>query len=177
MKKILALWVLLLGLVLTAGADLPLNKVQITTQKKSGGNAEVPVSPGGETVRGAEKYTYEITVQNRTSTDLTDLTVDYIVFVERQRLAEKKGAEVVQRVRGTAKLGAVGRTPESVTTNTITLYRENLVGSYHYSDGGRIKAQDSFVGIWVRVSQGGLLIGEAAFPTTLTTRGWENEKK
>jgi hypothetical protein len=54
---------------------------------------------------------------------------------------------------------------------------ENLVGRFHYVNGGRIKAEDSLKGVWVRVSQDGQIIGEYMNPPSLSTRGWDSPTK
>lgn len=175
MKKFL-LGVFSMGLLVAlsdvAVAQLP-GKVQITTQKKRGDDTKGKVGREGSQARATEKQSYAITLQNRTQADLANLTVDYIIFVERQRLGQKRGDEVVQRVKGTLKVETLGRTPQIVTTDEVVLNAENLVGNYIYTNGGRIKAEDSFQGVWVRVSQDGKLIGEYAVPSTMTSRGWD----
>jgi hypothetical protein len=174
--KMFLLPVVFICLAFHAAADLLPGKVQISVQKKKGEEKATPGEEGG-TARAADKQSYTITLQNRTSADLAELTVDYVMFVERQKLGEKKGSEMVERVPGTAKLGALSKKPETVTTGEVTLKASNVVGNYIYSNGGRIKAEDSLIGIWVRVSQGGTIIGEYALPSTLINRGWDKDKK
>lgn len=155
-----------------AVAQLP-GKVQITAQKKKGDEKKGAVRGEGSVAQSSEKQSYTITLQNRTQADLANLTVDYIIFVERQRTGQKKGDEVVQRVKGTLKVENLTRQPQTLNTDEVTLNSSNLVGEWHYANGGRIKAEDSFQGIWVRVNQDGKLIGEYAIPSTMTSRGWD----
>jgi hypothetical protein len=165
-----------IGLLVTmpdvAVAQLP-GKVQITAQKKKGDEKKGAFRGEGSVSQNSEKQTYNITLQNRTQADLANLTVDYIIFVERQRVGEKKGNEVVQRVKGSLKVENLSRQPQTITTDEVVLNSSNVVGAYIYTNGGRIKAEDSFQGIWVRVSQDGKMIGEYALPSTMTSRGWD----
>jgi hypothetical protein len=166
------------GLLVTmsdvAMAQLP-GKVQITAQKKRGDETKGRVGGEGTEAKKSEKQSYSVTLQNRTSADLLNLTVDYIIFVERQKLGRKKGDETVERVKSSLKVESLGRQPQTVATEEVTLNSENLVGDYIFSNGGRIKAEDSIQGIWVRVSQDGKLVGEYAIPSTMTSRGWDKK--
>jgi hypothetical protein len=163
---------LLVAMSDVAVAQLP-GKVQITAQKKKGDDKKGAFRGEGSISQNSEKQSYTITLQNRTSADLANLTVDYIIFVERQRVGEKKGNEVVQRVKSSLKVENLSRKPQTLSTDEVTLNSSNVVGNYIYLDGGRIKAEDSLQGIWVRVSQDGKQIGEYAIPSTMTSRGWD----
>jgi hypothetical protein len=169
---------LLAGFIFTglpARAALP-GKVQIAVVKTKGDTVRAGGKGEGSQAKTTENISYTVTVKNTTFADLPALTVDYVLFVERPKLGEKKREEPrVERVTGSKKLEALPRqTPQVVTTDEVTLTTENLVGNYIYANGGRIKAEDSIIGVWVRVSQDGQIVGEYALPTTITKRGWEN---
>lgn len=168
-----------LGLMLAASdiavAQLP-GKVQITAQKKKGDEKRGAFKGEGSVSKATEKQSYTITLQNRTQADLANLTVDYIIFVERQHAGQKKGQETVERKKGSLKMESLSRQPQTVNTDEIDLNFENVVGNYIYPNGGRIKAEDSLQGIWVRVSQEGKVIGEYALPTTMMSRGWDKQQ-
>lgn len=150
------------------------NQVQITTEKTRGEVNKGKIGAEGSANKSSEKVSYQIKLQDVSFGDFTNLTVDYILFVERQKLGEKKGTEVEERVKGSSAVAALTRKePQSVTTNEVDLKKENLVGTYHFPNGGRIKVEDSVKGIWVRVSQGGQLVGEYANPPTIANRGWD----
>ena len=163
--------VILAGLTFAAAAELP-GKVQISAQKKHAEVEKGTVGGSGSKAKSTNKQSYVITIQNRTQGELRNLTLEYVVFVERQKLGQKKGEETVERVTGTKTVDSLGREPQVVPTDSVALATENLVGTYHYKSGGRIKAEDSLVGVWVRVSEDGKLIGEYALPTTAINRGW-----
>ena len=155
----------------------PLAKVQITAQLKRAAGTKKGNGAAGSQVKATEKVSYALTVKNATFGDLPELTVDYILFVERQKLGEKKtGESPVERVTGTANVAGLPKQgSEVVTTDEVSLKTESLVGGYHYINGGRIRAEDSVVGVWVRVSQAGQLVGEYAMPSTIIRRGWEKK--
>ncbi len=152
----------------------PQTKVQITTEKKPGAVANTAVGRAGSQTKSAENILYVLTLKNISPNDLPGLTVDYLLFVERQRLGEVKNEpSKVERIAASRKVEVLTReNPQVVTTSEVPLNVENLVGHYHYRNGGRIRAEDSVIGVWVRVTQDGQLIGEYANPPTVTKRGW-----
>ena len=165
---------LIMALSDVAVAQMP-GKVQITAQKKKGEEKKGAFQGEGSVSKNTEKQSYSITLQNRTQADMAGLTVDYIIFVERQRVGQKRGQEAVERKKGSLKVENLSRQPVNLATDEVELNFENVVGAYIYGNGGRIKAEDSFQGIWVRVSQDGKLVGEYALPTTMMSRGWDKQ--
>jgi len=154
------------------------DKIVISSQKKP--VATTKVSAGGDGKRGLDKTAavYELKLQNQTLADLTQLTVNYILFVERQKLgARLDQPSPVDRITGTQNIEVLSKSaPQSVTTSEITLNKSNLGGGWTYNNGGRLRAEDSVVGVWVRVLQGGEVIAEYANPPTVTKRGWDVPK-
>ena len=172
MNKITFLFFIAWSLTAVAG---PPAKVQITAEKKRAEAAKGGVGGAGTHAKSGENITYALTLRNISPGDLTGLTVEYCLFVERQRLGEKRtDPSKVERIAASQKVEALTRqTPQVVTSSGVTLNTENLVGNYIFSNGGRIKAQDAVIGVWVRVTQEGQLIGEYANPPTVTKRGWD----
>jgi len=167
----------LVALGLLGMSAMAVDKVQISAQKKRTGVVKGTVGAAGERARDVEKCTYELKFQNQTLADLQKLTIDYIIFVERQKLGEKSTEEGhVDRFTGTKAIDVLtNREPQTITTEEIPLNSSNLVGAYHYPNGGRIKAVDNVVGVWVRVSQDGQMIAEYANPSAVTKRGWDQK--
>ena len=61
----------------------------------------------------------------------------------------------------------------SFTTEAVELKKSNLVGHWHYSSGAKPNAQDTLVGVAVRVYQNGQQFAEYANPSTLAREKWE----
>ena len=59
------------------------------------------------------------------------------------------------------------REKKSFSTNPIELNKSDLVGHWHYESGAKPNAQDTLVGLAVRVYQGGQQFAEFANPSTL----------
>lgn len=152
-------------------------KVEVTAERKRNDVVRGATANGGDFTKGAEKCVYTIKAQSRSFGDLPALDAEYLIFVERQELGQKKGSEVVERVPGSVKIPPLTKKApiQSVPTNEIELRKQGLGGGYIYSNGGRIKAEDNVVGIWVRVMHEGKVVAEYANPSTVTKRGWEKK--
>lgn len=150
-------------------------KVEVSTDRKRTDVGRAgPVSAGDE-VKSSEKYVYAIKVQNREFGDVPPLDVQYVVFVERQKLGEKKDKDTIERVNGTLKTEALTRKvpAQTISTSEIELFKQSLVGNFHYANGGRTRVEDNIVGVWVKVLHEGKVIAESTTPSTVTKRGWE----
>src|SRR6202012_1346265 len=93
----------------------------------------------------SETVIYTLTLQNQTLSDLSKLTVDYIIFIERPKLGQKfDQPSQVDRVSGTQAIDLLtNRAPQSVTTSEIKLGKSSLVGGWSYDNGGRIRGEGS----------------------------------
>lgn len=159
--------------------SVPVEKLNIgvTADRKRVDMERATVVAMGEESKSSEKVVYDLNVQSRSRTAAPSLDVQYVVFVERQKLGRKKDSDTVERVTGSAKTNplSVGSPSQSVTTNEIELWKRNLTGGYIYTGGGRLKVEDNILGIWVRVSKEGQLVAEYINPPTLSKRGWEEK--
>ena len=177
---------LLRGLVATAlmgvflGHADAIDKVMVTSFKRPGDikNVNVGNADGGVPSKNDETVHYELRMQNQTIGNLEKLNVDYVVFVQRQKLGEPISTPSrIDRVSGTQAIELLNnREPQSVTTTDFTLHKGALGGGWTYNNGGRLKAEDSVVGVWVKVSQNGQLIAEYANPSSCKSRGWDKAK-
>jgi len=155
----------------------PPAKVQISATKKRGEVVRAKPGGAGSEAKSTEMVSYVIAVKNVSSADLANLTVDYILFVERPKLGQKKTEpSFVERVKGSKPVETLTRkAPQTVATDEIALTTESVVGSYIFSDGGRIKAEESVMGVWVRVSQDGQMVGEYVAPASIAKQGWDKK--
>jgi hypothetical protein len=164
--------------LLCAHAAAQTDKVQVSVQKKRAEPARAPLSSGGGVAaKAGEKVIYELKLQNQSLSDLQKLTVDYQIFVERHKLGEKVGQEPhVDRIAGSKAIDVLtNREPQTVTTDELQLNKGSLGGGWSYVGGGKVKVEDNVVGVWVRVSQDGTVVGEYANPPNVTKRGWDHK--
>ena len=100
-----------------------------------------------------------------------------MIFVERHKLAEKVGQEPhVDRITGSKAIDLLtNREPQTVLTDELELNKGSLGGGWTYVGGGKLKVEDNVLGVWVRVSQNGELVGEYINPPTIAKRGWDQK--
>lgn len=129
----------------------------------------------GQVAKSTEDCIYTITLTNNAFKDAAAMEVKYVVFVERQRAGEKTGNEHIERVTGSKTVeGIKSHQKTSVETDKFTLNQNQLAAGWHYTNGGKASAKDSVKGVWVRVYQGGTVIGEYVNPSTISKREkWE----
>jgi hypothetical protein len=155
--------------VATAAADN--FDVEIRTVAKMVG-ANQPQNQGHHAT-SKENWNYDITVENKRFQPLTELQVRYMIFYTTAELGSKE-APLQQHQSGSFSIDALRpQERKGAATTPIELNKSHIVGRRHYTNGGRIKAEDALVGIWVRVYQGGQLIGEYANPSTLSREQWQ----
>ncbi len=130
------------------------------------------INPG---VKGKKVETvyYAVNVTNRSFSAQPALQARYVLYVERQKLGEKIGTEKTDRIKGTSAIeGIAPKASISFDTTSIKLSEETLSGNWIYANGGRMKAADKVLGIWIKFFDGDKEVGEYMNPTTLKRYGW-----
>jgi hypothetical protein len=174
MKTIPKPWLLLLAAAFTgitaqaANTDVEIRCVP----KKVDEKADRGRGEGGRATT-KENWVYEVTIENKTFKDLTNVEIKYVIFFKQEKLGSKEAA-AAKRQNGTTTVDVLKpREKKVVKTDPVELKKSNLVGAYHYADGARPNAQDTLGGVWVRVFLGGQQFAEYANPSTLMREKWE----
>jgi hypothetical protein len=129
-------------------------------------------SDGGAAVT-KEHWVYEVTIENKTFRPLSDLELKYLIFLTKEKLGVKAGA-ASNRQNGSVTVGSLQpHEKKTVTTEAVELSKAHLVGNWIYSSGAKPNANDSLVGVWVRVMQNGQQFAEYANPSTLLKEQWQ----
>ena len=129
-------------------------------------------SAGGANIN-REHWAYDLTIENKTFKELADLEVKYVIFFRQEQLGKKADA-MSRRENGSFSIpGLKSHEKKSFTTDAVELKKSNLVGNWHYTSGAKPNAQDTLVGLAVRVYQNGQQVAEYANPSTLTREKWE----
>jgi hypothetical protein len=120
-----------------------------------------------------EHWVYDVTIENKTFKDLSNLEVKYVIFFTQEQLGVK-AAPTKRQQSGSFTIDSIkSHEKKSFSTNPVELNKSNLVGNWIYSDGAKPNAQDKVVGLGVRVYQGGQVFAEFANPSTLLREKWE----
>jgi hypothetical protein len=129
-------------------------------------------SDGGANI-GKEHWAYVLTIENKTFKELADLEVKYVIFFKQEQLGKKTDA-TARRQSGSFSIATLkSHEKKPFTTDAVELKKSNLVGNWHYTSGAKPNAQDTLVGLAVRVYQNGQQLAEYANPSTLTREKWE----
>ena len=120
-----------------------------------------------------EHWRYDITVENKTFKDLGTLDVKYAVFFKTEQLGVKADPTPKHK-NGSFNIPALKpHEKKSFTTDSVELSKSNLVGNWIYTSGAKPNAQDTLVGLAIRVYQNGQQFAEYANPSTLSKEKWE----
>ena len=139
--------------------------------KKLDENVKKASEGGANTTK--EHWVYEVTVENRTFKDLANLDVKYVIFFKQEQLGVK-ALPTPRQQNGSFSIPALkSHEKKSFTTDAVELKKSNLVGEWHYPSGAKPNAQDTLVGLGVRVYQNGQQFAEYANPPNLTREKWE----
>src|SRR5438132_6041843 len=114
-----------------------------------------------------EHWVYDVTIENKTFKELTNLDLKYVVFFTQERLGVKADPTKRQQSGSFSIDSLKSHEKKSFSTNPVELNKSNLVGHWHYESGAKPNAQDTLVGLAVRVYQGGQQFAEFANPSTL----------
>jgi hypothetical protein len=149
-------------------------KVDITAERKRLDYGRPPAAVESKT---SDKWAYNFKVQNRSFSEAPALDVQYLILIERQRIGTPKERDTIERVTGSGKIEPLTRSASSriLTSSEYSLSKEILASNYYYPGGGRRKAEDSVVGVWVRVMHEGKLVAEYINPSTIAKHGWKQE--
>ena len=114
-----------------------------------------------------EHWVYDVTIENKTFKELTNLDLKYVIFFTQERLGVKADPTKRQQSGSFSIDSLKSHEKKSFSTNPVELNKSNLVGHWHYESGAKPNAQGTLVGLAVRVYQGGQLFAEFANPSTL----------
>lgn len=169
-----AVMVLLVQLARAADSD-----VNITVEKKRFEHtAGSGLQPKSDEAKKTDAWGYTVSVENQSFKALQNLDVKYVIFYKHEELGVKGPAhkETKSGDYTLTSVDSLGKT--SFDTDSVKLTRASLVGSSlggytYFANGAKPTAEDSLVGIWIRVYKDGNLFAEYAYPAGLSsTEKW-----
>ena len=158
------------GAVRAGNSDLKIDIVP----KKEGQTGDRP--PRSDTISASAKedWSYEVTIENKTFKEMTNLEVKYVIFYKREKLGET-GKAAMQRQSGSSTIASLKpREKQSFRTSSLVMKKASLDPDYTYKGAGREKAEDKLTGLWVRVYANGQQFAEYANPSTLARETWSD---
>ncbi|HEY2124826.1 MAG TPA: hypothetical protein VGG94_05110 [Chthoniobacterales bacterium] len=147
--------------------------LEIHVQPKQTDQSGIKAQSGGSRYHSKEHWLYEVSIENKSFKQLDGVELKYVIFSKHEKFGSKDPAEE-KRSNGGVSVGSLKpHEKRSVATTAVELDKTQLDGDYYFPDGGKEKAQDSLVGVWVRAYQNGQQIAEYANPSTLLKGHWE----
>lgn len=115
---------------------------------------------GGAVTAYKDLWGYSITLTNKSKRDLTDVRVEYVLFVKTDSVSNKK--EGMRRVKKSTSLDPIPvYTNLTFRTETVPSYRYVLAPGWYWSNTGNSKPiKDSLHGMWLRIYVGKQLVIE-----------------
>ena len=92
------------------------------------------VSDGGAN-ETKEHWIYDVTIENKTFKELTNLDLKYVIFFTQERLGVKADATKRQQSGNFGIDSLKSHEKKSFSTNPVELNKSNLVGHWHYERG------------------------------------------
>ena len=109
-----------------------------------------------------ERWFYDLTIENKTFKELTNVDLKYVIFFKQEQLGVKAAATPRQQSGSFSIDDLKPHEKKSFSTNPVELNKSNLVGHWHYESGAKPNAQDTLVELAMRVYQGGQQFAEFA---------------
>lgn len=165
---------LLVGVMLLPSVLMASDYQISVVRRKEAANG--PKGAGFQQTKASETCFYEVTVANKRFQDGTPLEARWVIFVEREELGRKPGSDKIDWETGKETVEAIpAHKKTSFNTGNVTLRDQSLTGGWVYSDGGKIRAQDTLAGVWIKLFDAdGKEVGEYVNPSSLASRHkWE----
>jgi len=145
---------------------------EITVERKKEG---VGAPKGAVEQKISQKWTGEVKIVNRAFKPAPPLEAKYIVFVKRQQLGQKQNSDHIEKIKGAAKVSALKAGENTkILTSDVELHHQRLAAGWSYANGGSAIADDTVVGVWLRLFDGTTQVAEYMNPTSLMAKyKWE----
>ena len=122
---------------------------------------------------GIESETYKsnnaIVINNTAYTDLSDLTIEYLILKFEDAVAAQKRSEgEIKRLKSKTTLQHLPKRSEvSVDTKPIPMMETALESGYYFANGGKKTSKDEIRGIWVKIYVDDKLVHEISKPENM----------
>ena len=123
--------------------------------------------------RETETFGYEITLENRSTSPLEGLKVDYCIFYEQENSGNGKTIDEEGVRCGTLDVASLrAKSSKELLTEPVSIYTYELDADWVYADGRDNKISGDVRGVWVRVTKaldnGEVLTRDFCMPDSLS---------
>jgi hypothetical protein len=118
-----------------------------------------------------EKTGFELVFENKGHTDLSEMTVEYMLFYEKEEFGSNADAVVKQEVGREILSNLVCGESVTVTTKGADITTYKLPPGWKWQNNAPTKSRDKVLGLWVKISKpsadGGTIEREYCHPASL----------
>jgi hypothetical protein len=108
---------------------------------------------GSITAEKVENTVYTITLENKSTSTLEGLELEYCIYYEQEKATRGKTLDEEGVRCGTLEIGAMRpKSSKDVMTEAVSIYTRELDADWIYSSGGDNKISGKVRGLWVRVN-------------------------
>ena len=141
---------------------------EISVQRKKDGGSQ---PTAGIIQKTSQNWVGDVKIENRGFKPAQDLVARYILFVKRQRAGQQQGEDQVEKIKGEYKVAELKNGASiNFSTSSVKLRHQQLSGNYYFVGGGISKADDSIVGVWIKLFKGQAEVWQYVNPTTVTSK-------
>lgn len=122
--------------------------------------------------RKTETMGYEIKLENRSTSKLDGLEVEYCIYYEQEKAGRGKTVDEEGVRYGTLDVGGMSpKSSKELLTEPVSIYTYELDADWYYADGRDNKITGRVRGVWIRVSKtmddGSVLTRDFCMPDSL----------
>jgi len=125
-----------------------------------------------------EKWVYEVAIKNGSFRDLAGLTVEYRIYMKDDSIRTKTTKIPLRKKEGTTPIKTLANLAVfKFQTEAMEIETSLLDSGWTYKDkANKRQSKDSLYGIWLRVMNGGKMVGEFVTPPGLKEKEkWQAE--
>ncbi len=156
---------------------------KIEAKRKREKDKDGSYSGGGSTSTKVENTIYEIILQNKSTSTLEGLELEYCIYYEQEKHGNGKTIDEEGVRCGTLKVGAIRpKSSKDLMTEAVSIYTSELNAGWIYSSGTDNKISGDVRGLWVRVNMttksGNVITRDFCMPDSLSnSKAWTTTSK
>lgn len=112
------------------------------------------LSKNGERIlQRAENASYEITLENKSSTTFKDLKIEYCIYYEQETDGQSTSIPAEEGVLcgSVSDISLPQKSKKSIDSEAVIIYKATLNSDNYYTDSGKSKLNGKVNGIWIRI--------------------------
>lgn len=138
---------------------------------------------GSYSAEKLENTAYEVVLQNKSTSELKGLEVEYCIYYEQEKSTRGKTIDEEGVLYGTLEVASMrAKSSKELMTEAVSVYTYELDSNFIYVDGTDNKISGKVRGVWIRVNMktdsGNVLTRDFCMPDSLSnSKAWTTSSK